>query len=236
LSDNTNKPDKQSQTTILQANTSHNHESSTNPDAQQESCIQAAGFTRITTTQETYYKCSSCHGTYYDWNQEEDPWKKHAQLFPYCPYVINSKSKFFVKEIVQQKTHQHFQFTTYYHFLNHQIRCLSPEILRMDLLQTLNSGTAFDSLQNLEKQHEIFTRLLQFFAKFPTDHAPQRQEDKLHKLQKQIECIVCMDKQRNVLIMPCTHLIACQDCIPRCNGCCLLCRTLISFTIFVLCS
>jgi len=91
---------------------------SATPDTQKAFLIQEAGFTKITTIQEAYYKCSSCQGTYQDWKQNDDPWKIHAQHFSYCPHVIYSKSKFFIKESLKQNTHQPFQYTAYYRFLN----------------------------------------------------------------------------------------------------------------------
>jgi len=115
--DDISKPDKYSHLKILQTHPSEEHTLPANSDIHKEFHIQAAGFTRITTSLDTYYECSSCHGTYHNWKQEQDPWKIHAQYFPYCSHVINSKSNFFVKNILKQNAHQQFPFTTYYRYL-----------------------------------------------------------------------------------------------------------------------
>jgi len=233
--DDLNKTDVAIQNAILPTDSHAEHTSSEAIETDKERYIQSAGFTKITTL-DTYYKCLSCHGTHPKWKEGEDPWKTHAKNFPYCTYVINHKTKFFVTEILKQNIHSSIQTTTCYRYLKNQIRCFSPEILRMDLTQLLNAGSTFELLKNLETQHDIFNKILRFYSTPTVNHPLKTQEDTLRTLKKQIECIVCMNKQRNVLLMPCAHFITCQECTLRCNETYPLCRTAISFTIFVLSS
>ena len=153
--DGTKKPDSHFRANILLTTAPENNPLAETSATCNELLMQTAGFTKITTIQETYYKCSSCHGIYKDWKQTDDPWKIHWPMentkhFPYCPHVIFSKSKFFIKETLQQTAHQTLQYTTYYRFIKQQLQCLLCEHLRMNLLLVLHSGTIFDLLHNLE--------------------------------------------------------------------------------------
>jgi hypothetical protein len=36
--------------------------------------------------------------------------------------------------------------------------------------------------------------------------------NKLNDIKELNECIICMDKQRNIIFFPCNHLICCEEC------------------------
>ena len=35
-----------------------------------------------------------------------------------------------------------------------------------------------------------------------------------------MKCIICFERTKNVVILPCKHLIGCSQCIPLLNGIC----------------
>lgn len=48
-------------------------------------------------------------------------------------------------------------------------------------------------------------------------------EEKLRRLQEERLCKICMDKTISVVLIPCGHLVACEDCaraVDRCPLCC----------------
>lgn len=34
-----------------------------------------------------------------------------------------------------------------------------------------------------------------------------------------MECLVCMDKERNTVILPCSHYAVCGECLVQCRNC-----------------
>jgi hypothetical protein len=39
-----------------------------------------------------------------------------------------------------------------------------------------------------------------------------KNKEKLEEATDQTNCIVCMERPRTVLLLPCSHLVACQEC------------------------
>lgn len=45
-----------------------------------------------------------------------------------------------------------------------------------------------------------------------TLESQKEKTNKIHEIKELNECIICMEKQRNVIFIPCYHLICCQNC------------------------
>jgi len=43
-------------------------------------------------------------------------------------------------------------------------------------------------------------------------------------------CVVCLNNPREVILLPCGHVVVCVDCMERLNGTCPLCRMSFSRT------
>ena len=41
---------------------------------------------------------------------------------------------------------------------------------------------------------------------------------------RKLECTVCMENERNVMLMPCRHVATCAACASQLKGCCPICR------------
>jgi len=52
-------------------------------------------------------------------------------------------------------------------------------------------------------------------------------EQQREEAQERLECTVCMDAERNVLFLPCSHVAACVGCAARLDKC-PICRTAIT--------
>ena len=78
---------------------------------------KTAGFIHIKNPHDDYYKCPSCHGIVQDLQSTENPWITHAKTFPFCPHIIQVKSKHFVKAIFNQDQPHQTQSTMYFRYL-----------------------------------------------------------------------------------------------------------------------
>lgn len=189
-SDETNKTDDTYRSTQLHKLENSKDLQKNTPKKCQNFLIKEAGFTKISNLQETYYKCFSCHGIHNEWHPTDDPCKLHARYFTYCPHVTNWKTKVFVKDILQQNQHKPPKYAMYYRFLQHQIRCFSIELLRLDLGQLINPGNTLTLLQHLNMKSETFRKVLQYFSKTPPEDLQQRTDDQITSMQQRIQCII----------------------------------------------
>lgn len=46
----------------------------------------------------------------------------------------------------------------------------------------------------------------------------------VRKIMEGQKCVICLDKVKNILLEPCHHLCACDDCIEKINNKCPICR------------
>lgn len=55
-------------------------------------------------------------------------------------------------------------------------------------------------------------------------------EEQLRRLQEERTCKVCMDKEVNIVFIPCGHLVVCRECAPSLRKC-PICRGLVKGTV-----
>ena len=123
----------------------------------------------------------------------------------------------------------------HFKILKQQIRCLDIDTLRTELWQLIYPDNSFVLRQNITIYNDTLSKLIQYFSKIPKDNTQPQIDDQINSLQQRIQCIICNDKDRNTLLLPYKHYIACRECILRCQNACPVCRTTIKQTISVLC-
>lgn len=164
----------------------------------------------------------------------DDPWITHARNFPFCPYILKEKSKRFVKSALQQQQPYHTQSTMYSRYLQNQIRALDFDIITLEVQQMLTSKSTFELLSFLQSQHDRLMFILQYYSNPQKNVTTEECDQKLHTLQKQINCVICINEPRSAVLLPCTHYIACNTCLEKTGNKCSLCRTFISSIITVI--
>jgi len=93
-----------------------------------------------------------------------DPWKFHAQHFPYCPYVLKFKSPSFILACLNQYKNSTSPRQRYNYFFQHHLQYIRPDTFCTDLLNTSNIRMSVDLLQNLTKHHVLFMNILLCYA------------------------------------------------------------------------
>jgi len=195
---------------------------------------KTAGFIHIKSPHDDYYKCPSCHGIVQNLQSTDNLWITHAKTFPFCPHIIQVKSKHFVKTIFNQDQPHQTQSTMYFRYLQNQIRTLDFDFITLASQQMLTAKSTFELLSFAQSQHDRFMAILQYYSTQQTKPVTIDSDDQFHALHQQINCVICMDKPRNAIILPCTHYIACADCLKKTGKECPLCRTTVSSIMTVL--
>jgi len=144
------------------------------------------------------------------------------------------KLNFSVKNTLQQNTDKSPWYTTYHRFLQLQIQCFSNDLPCLALRQIVHPGHTLTLLQHLTMTSEIFSKTLQYFSKTPLEDLQQHNGIQIANLQR-IQCIICIDQERNTLLLICKHLLACRECLLRCHNRFPLCLTVTTQMISVLC-
>lgn len=90
---------------------------------------------------------------------------------------------------------------------------LEKKILKEGILNMFTSGKYDDILKDNCERHLSYFLIDKILIK--KQEKIEMQENRLKELELikiENECIICMDKQRNILFLPCNHLICCEQC------------------------
>ena len=55
----------------------------------------------------------------------------------------------------------------------------------------------------------------------------ERMEHERREQERSHECVVCIERNKCIVLMPCKHLCVCELCASTCSGRCPICRAVI---------
>ena len=99
--------------------------------------------------------------------------------------------------------------------LQNQIRTLDFDLITLTVQQMLTTKSTFEMLSFSQTQHDRFITILQYYSIPQTKPVTIENDAQFHALHQQLNCVICMDNPRNAIILPCTHYIACADCLKK---------------------
>jgi hypothetical protein len=106
-------------------------------------------------------------------------------------------------------------------------RQLEPEVIDVDAGDADSGGGAAGASRSngLRALHEQQQQQGGALAKVKQEKGVAEQQ--LEEAQDRLECTLCMDVERNVLFLPCSHVVACDGCAAELDEC-PICRTAIT--------
>nr|XP_020666678.1 E3 ubiquitin-protein ligase XIAP isoform X1 [Pogona vitticeps]XP_020666679.1 E3 ubiquitin-protein ligase XIAP isoform X2 [Pogona vitticeps] len=179
--------------------------------------------------------CFHCGGGLGEWKAFEDPWEQHAKWYPGCKYLIEEKGQVFVNDIhlthsLQESTIEKAEKT---------ILAKDEDLLQNKMIENaVHMGFNLDEIRKaMERKRHLSAESYRSIEALVGDlisaqheNAPRASwekdlstEEKLRRLQEEKLCKICMDKTISVVLIPCGHLVACEDCakaVDRCPLCC----------------
>ncbi|XP_054853030.1 E3 ubiquitin-protein ligase XIAP [Eublepharis macularius] len=182
--------------------------------------------------------CFHCGGGLRQWRADDDPWEQHAQWFPGCNYLLEQKGQDYVNNV--QLTHSLHGSTI--NETENTSHIGDEELLRNNLVQdVMRMGFSLDEIRKAveRKRHlsiealvaDLINAQRENICSLPCENTLQKSlstEEQLRRLQEEKLCKVCMDKTITVVLIPCGHLVACQDCaeaVEKCPLCCTVITT-----------
>ncbi|XP_074530220.1 E3 ubiquitin-protein ligase XIAP [Halichoeres trimaculatus] len=178
--------------------------------------------------------CFRCGGGLKSWQPEEDPWEQHAKYYPGCSFLLAEKGQEFVNSVQlgdpqgnrAASGHQNGFSGDNNEVLSSSLAQkaiamgLEPSAVEKTILKKISTtGVGYSSLGELVED---------YLAAQENNSAKSQKQDedpmeKLRKLQREKQCKVCMDRDMCIVLMPCCHLVTCQECsesLTKCPICC----------------
>uniref|UniRef100_A0A8C4S8Z9 RING-type E3 ubiquitin transferase n=1 Tax=Erpetoichthys calabaricus TaxID=27687 RepID=A0A8C4S8Z9_ERPCA len=200
-------------------------------------------------------KCFCCDGGLRCWESGDDPWVEHAKWFPRCEYLLQERGQDFVHQIQARFPRLFEQVDTQLSWYSPLERSEDAVMMNTPIVkaalemgfernlvkQTVQSkilatGENYKTVQDLvtdllsaqdEKREEENERINKTWL-YNNPNLPM--EEQLRRLQEERTCKVCMDKEVNIVFIPCGHLVVCKECAPSLRKC-PICRSVVKGTV-----
>jgi len=160
-------------------------------------------------------KCYACQGMYADWEKDDDPWKIHARLFPFCPHLVTRKGADFIQEIQKETTHEPME-TLLSEELKKQVRTRKIEEILKQHEFTLSKHNTLTMLTTTKQFLKTFNFVMQYYSRSKIDKVDYinsgMQQARTLSLERDLNCITYCENPRNVVFMPCLHIVICVAC------------------------
>jgi hypothetical protein len=205
-------------------------------------------------------RCYFCGGGLRNWEQgkEDDPWVEHARWFPKCGFIRQSKGINFVNAVKElYEKHESISFDMVvehmgelaetYKLDNHQNRLRRdpavramidfkfPEEKVLQIASQLKSQdvtlSAYILLHKLkEETHGNSQDTRNVITSAENEEAIRQIKEKNSTLRQLTVCKICMDKDIEVVFLPCAHLVTCAECAGALKAC-PVCRQVLKGTV-----
>lgn len=152
--------------------------------------------------------CFFCGGEIQFWEENDTPWDEHAARFPHCKYLVAKKGRDFIRkndvDLFQIDAKKFMYAEPAITFLNsgysyQQIKEVIGNILRKKIVP---------SFSNIESELLKVAKPIEEKKDFLCDPL----------------CKICRLNKISFVLLPCSHLCACRECV-KCLNACPLCNT-----------
>ncbi|KAL1262521.1 hypothetical protein QQF64_007786 [Cirrhinus molitorella] len=198
--------------------------------------LARAGF--YSTGEQDQVLCFRCGGGLKGWRPDEDPWEEHARNYPGCSFVLAEKGEEYISSVQLRYPNRDHSRSSQNGFSSHEEA--AQKVLQSEIAQkAVEMGfdpikveqTILQKLRQNTKGYTSVEALIQDLSEQESDITiPEKADDpmmKLEKLQREKLCKVCMDRDINIVFIPCGHLVTCQKCSEPLNKCPICCAAII---------
>jgi len=183
---------------------------------QSAEAMAEAGFYHIGISD--HVKCFYCDGGLRNWESNDDPWAEHSRWFPQCPFVLLNKGRddkqkqeiLKKEEVKKEEAHEP---------LKKEAKLAKTDCIQDEVPMPSTSASA-----SKEQNEEVKEKSSEGTSTTSeADRKSRDLEEEVRKLKEAKQCKICMDKEADVVFLPCGHLISCVRCATALSTCA-LCR------------
>ena len=172
--------------------------------------------------------CFYCDGGMHKWDPNDDPWTEHAKWFPGCGYLLLKKGSAFVASVQESQMRHHEVKPTHDEPVDVQCVAGSTGDEQLSLASSSSEGSVspvddepieqcLGQPTSLEKQLKSMTvneeAVLSRKSKKPErEMSTEEILEENRKLKEDRLCKICLDKDKQIIFVPCGHYVACLDC------------------------
>ncbi|KAK6187950.1 hypothetical protein SNE40_005866 [Patella caerulea] len=146
-------------------------------------------------------RCFQCGGGLKQWNTYDDPIIEHIRWFPSCAYVLYRYGRNLVETVKAIFTY------------NDKLELTIEEIRKIEVMRRKDPTSSMASIifKVMQEHHqEKIQHELHEHQGNQKDLALLKEENE--SLKRERVCCVCKTTLRNVVFIPCGHLVTCQPC------------------------
>ncbi|CAD7082243.1 unnamed protein product [Hermetia illucens] len=174
--------------------------------------------------------CFCCGGTLDGVLPEEDPWQLHGILYNHCRYLRLMRGRSRKEDDDVNQSQEKILHPT------------APQLEELDLQEAKSIATHDHVAQReLENDNELERDgvAAEGAVALPTEHKPHERESSVNEsnddsitISKSLfqffikggnedtgECKICSEQIRDVVFLPCGHVVACSECAKQCEFC-----------------
>jgi Inhibitor of Apoptosis domain/Zinc finger, C3HC4 type (RING finger) len=168
--------------------------------------------------------CFFCSGGLIDWRPEDDPWIAHGKEYPLCGYLRLKKGEDFIREFCQ-KEEEAAESTLSSHLADLTLARSTEKICsaRKEEIPTAAAAAATGAAAIGASciDYEIAKYATADVSSEKTAGVANAAKD--DRIPEAFLCKVCHDKVMKVVLLPCAHFFACEECALKLKQCC-FCR------------
>ncbi|KAJ1531811.1 hypothetical protein ONE63_000465 [Megalurothrips usitatus] len=158
--------------------------------------------------------CFQCGGGLKDWAETDQPWREHALYFSKCSFVVQTKGREFIAEVLGKKPAP---------LTPEEIHALAIPKEYSDVVQQRTEPSA--SSRSIINVYLMYVNSSETTAQETTPVPPSSVDDAR-------ACKICFSEEIGVAFLPCGHLVSCVNCVSSLTTCA-LCRKPFSATVRV---
>uniref|UniRef100_A0A8C7BKS0 RING-type E3 ubiquitin transferase n=1 Tax=Neovison vison TaxID=452646 RepID=A0A8C7BKS0_NEOVI len=157
--------------------------------------LAAAGF--FYTGQQDKVRCFFCCGGLQSWEQGDDPWTEHAEWFPRCEFLLQTRGRDFVRSVQEARCHP---------------------LCSWDQPEEPEDGSPAIPSAPVHTGPELPTPRREAQSEGARESGAGDAGEQLRRLQEERTCKVCLDRTVGTVFVPCGHLV-CAECAPALQLC-----------------
>jgi hypothetical protein len=147
-------------------------------------------------------KCFNCNAKLNNWDHNDDPYETHVRWSPTCLYMKQLMGVEYIEKMRNKFKNIESGFTPY-------ISCVEPSVMDkiMQIKYDRQNPLAPTQLESHTGKNVTEQNKDPNHQQHPSDLLKDYERLKTERM-----CVICLNKDKHVVFLPCAHLVSCFEC------------------------